>query len=287
MAVTAATVANALRSEATRVATLVALEALAPPIPSAVALAAAPALVDAMATETQRAAFDRCGLLLARLLGEAAPDPAAVYGVRWRPTRGFLRSRPAGRGAAARAFRGAAADVGGRAELCVPAMGTEAPAFVRGARGGGWAHTVMEYFGIVSFFASALRPFLPRAHPGRSVCAQVMSAEPIVSQKKMPSDDVRRQMQTLLVELLRSGELPELTIGGAWRGVECCVAGRPGLGAAAMELGVIELAAEHLRAIGSPADNMASISRGKAGRGQRAQGAGRGLHCDEGFRWSD
>ena len=76
----AATVAESLRSEATRVATLDALEALAPPIPSAVALAAAPALVDAMATEKERASLDRCGQLLARLLAEAAPDPAPVWG---------------------------------------------------------------------------------------------------------------------------------------------------------------------------------------------------------------
>ena len=80
MSVTASTVADALRLAASRVATLDALEMIAPPIPSAVALAAAPALVDAMATETVRAAFDRCGLMLTRLLDEAVPDPAAVYG---------------------------------------------------------------------------------------------------------------------------------------------------------------------------------------------------------------
>ena len=78
------TVAEGLRSAAARIATLDALEALAPPIPSAVALAAAPALVDVMNTETQRASFDRCGLLLARLCAEALPDPtvhaAAVFG---------------------------------------------------------------------------------------------------------------------------------------------------------------------------------------------------------------
>ena len=93
-----------------------------------------------------------------------------------------------------------------------------------------------------------------------------MSAEPLLSQKKMPDDDVPRQMVTLLVELLQSGELPELAIGGAWSGVHNCLMGRPGLGPMAMELGVIELAAKHLRAIGSPAD-IVSISCGKAGRG--------------------
>jgi hypothetical protein len=84
MAVSAATVVESLRSEATRTTTLDALEALAAPIPSAVALAAVPALVDAIATETERATFDRCGLLLARLCAEALPDPtvhaAAVFG---------------------------------------------------------------------------------------------------------------------------------------------------------------------------------------------------------------
>ena len=80
MAVAAATVANGLRSEVSRIATLDTLDDLPPPIPSPVVLAAAPALVDAMAMETARASLDRCGLLLARLLDEAAPDPAALYG---------------------------------------------------------------------------------------------------------------------------------------------------------------------------------------------------------------
>ena len=90
----------------------------------------------------------------------------------------------------------------------------------------------------------------------------------MISQQKTPSDDVPRQMLTLLIELLRSGELTELAIGGAWRGIENCLTGCPGLGPAAMELGVIDLVAEQCRAIGSPAD-MVSISRGKAGRGNQ------------------
>ena len=59
-----------------------AMELLAPPIPRAVALAAAPALVDVMATvaQAERKSFDRSGLLLARLLDEAAPEPAGLYG---------------------------------------------------------------------------------------------------------------------------------------------------------------------------------------------------------------
>jgi hypothetical protein len=96
-----------------------------------------------------------------------------------------------------------------------------------------------------------------------------MSLDPMMSQQQMPSDDVPRQMLTLLVELLRSGELQGLAIGGAWRSVEGCLTGRPGLGPAAMELGLIDLAAEHCRTVGSAAD-MVSISRGKGGNAHRA-----------------
>ena len=101
---------------------------------------------------------------------------------------------------------------------------------------------------------------------------QWLGVDPIASPKKTPSDDVPRQMLVLLVELLRSMELPELAIGGAWSACFWLVAARPGLCDTAMELGVVELAVEHLRAIGSPAD-MVSISRGKAGR------AGWSCHC--------
>jgi hypothetical protein len=96
-----------------------------------------------------------------------------------------------------------------------------------------------------------------------------MSEDMMSSKQKMPSDDVPRQMLTLLVELLRSGELPELAISGAWHGASMCITGRPSLGSVALDLGVMELIAEHCRAIGSAAD-MVSISRGKAGRASRA-----------------
>ena len=92
-----------------------------------------------------------------------------------------------------------------------------------------------------------------------------MSVDPIGT-KKLPSDDVPRQMLPLLVELLRSAELPELAIGGAWWAIFYCLTGRPSLGPMAMELGLFDLGMEHLRGIGSPADAL-SISRGKAGRG--------------------
>ena len=91
---------------------------------------------------------------------------------------------------------------------------------------------------------------------------QWLGADPITSKKLLPSDDVPRQMLVLLVELLRSMELPELAIGGAWMACFWLVAARPGLCGTTMELGVVELAVEHLRAIGSPAD-MVTISRRK------------------------
>ena len=81
---TADTVASLLRDGATRTATLEALEQQeGAPIDPAVALAAAPALFEALAmdaTEVGRDDFDRIGLLLARLAAEASDDPSAVYG---------------------------------------------------------------------------------------------------------------------------------------------------------------------------------------------------------------
>jgi hypothetical protein len=74
------TVAERLRAQDTRAPTLQALDALPPPCPPELALAAAPALVDVAAATEDREVLDRCGLLLARLLAEAAPDPSAAYG---------------------------------------------------------------------------------------------------------------------------------------------------------------------------------------------------------------
>ena len=268
------TVAEGLRSAAARIATLDALEALAPPIPSAVALAAAPALVDVMNTETQRASFDRCGLLLARLCAEALPDPtvhaAAVFGEQLAAIIAPAIIAEAVQRASSGGQPLTVEDA--RSYACLWAR--DGPAYVRGATVP-WAaagYTAMEFMGIVSFLAhrpSASHSSCLALTPcSLSVGAQWMSVEPIVSQQKTPSDDVPRQILTPLVELLRSGELPELAIGAAWRGIENCLTGRLCLGPAAMELGLIDLAAEHCRAIGSAAD-MVSISRGKAGRARR------------------
>ena len=74
------TVAERLRADETRTLTLLALERLPPPVPRELALAAAPALTDVSACTDDRTVYERCTLLMARLMAEAAPDPTAVYG---------------------------------------------------------------------------------------------------------------------------------------------------------------------------------------------------------------
>jgi hypothetical protein len=165
MDVSAATVAESLRSEATRIATLDALEALEAPIPSAVALAAAPALVDAIATGKERASFDRCGLLLGRLVAEAAPDSAPVFGAALAGERLVMSVTPAlVVEAVQRASSGGQPltreDV--RSYACLWAR--EGPAFVRGltAPYAAAGYTAMEFLGVVSFIPQRL-PLAPVA----------------------------------------------------------------------------------------------------------------------------
>ena len=52
----------------------------------------------------------------------------------------------------------------------------------------------------------------------------------------MPSDDIPLRMLVLLLELLKSGELPELAVGGAWFGVSTLMLrGSAALGTVALE----------------------------------------------------
>jgi hypothetical protein len=162
MELAAGTVAGALRSQASRAAALDALEALAPPIPSAVALAAAPALVDVMtaAEQAERASFDRSGLLLARLLDEAAPEPAALYGAALGGER--LASFHAA-GMLAEAFQRASSSAeqpltreDARSYVCWFSA-HDNPAYVRGVTAplAAAGYTVMEWVGMVRFLALA------------------------------------------------------------------------------------------------------------------------------------
>lgn len=76
---TADTVAQHLRADDTRGATLQALEAVQSPIPPELALAAAPALTEVAATTEDRKALERCGLMVARLLAEFMAEQSAMY----------------------------------------------------------------------------------------------------------------------------------------------------------------------------------------------------------------
>ena len=64
-------------------------------------------------------------------------------------------------------------------------------------------------------------------------------------------------MLLLSLELLQSGELPELAVGGAWTNLNGIVArGSVPLGSVALEADICGLAMAHLRAIGRAADWM-------------------------------
>jgi hypothetical protein len=241
----AETVAERLRDRATRSATLAALESHAAPIPTAVSLAAAPALLGLMtldAAEVERDAYDRAGLLVGRLHAEALPDPSEVHGAAF------------GDGGYERLWN---ADSVVNAALRQPAAElTRADA--------------MSYACKCAFESTYAARGHTKGYHAAGVTAREafglwLSAEPIISKKKQPEDDVPTKMVTLLLELLKANELPELAIGGAWAVVHYCLVGRPSLGPVVLEHGTVELAVEHLKAIGSPAD-WVSISRGKAGR---------------------
>ena len=64
-------------------------------------------------------------------------------------------------------------------------------------------------------------------------------------------------MLLLLLQLLQSGELPELAVGGAWTvAVDLMSRGSAPLGPVALEADICGLATAHLRAIGPAADWM-------------------------------
>ena len=66
-------------------------------------------------------------------------------------------------------------------------------------------------------------------------------------------------MLVLLLELLKSGELPELAVGGAWFCVNTLMLrGSAALGPVALEADICGLAVDHLHAIGSTADWLVS-----------------------------
>jgi hypothetical protein len=240
----AETVTERLRDRAARSATLAALESHAAPIPTAVSLAAAPALLGLMAmdaAEVERDTYDRAGLLLARLHAEALPDVVAVHGAAF------------GEGGYERLYN---ADSVLNTALRQPAQLTRADAM---------SYACSLAWDPITGARGYTKPCSAAGFTTAEFMRVLMSAEPMISKKKQPEDDVPTKMVTLLLELLKANELPELAISGAWAGACFCTVGRPSVGPVALEHGVVELVVERLKAIGSPAD-WVSISRGKAGR---------------------
>lgn len=78
--------------------------------------------------------------------------------------------------------------------------------------------------------------------------------------KKTPTEDLLCQLIVLLLELLKSHNLPELAVGGAWVCLDhimnrCSAA----LGLVALEAGICEVAVDTLRTVGSSADWIVSL----------------------------
>ena len=75
----------------------------------------------------------------------------------------------------------------------------------------------------------------------------------------MPTDDIPHKLVPLLFELIASGELPELAVGGAWEKLNHLMSAHPALGPVALEADVCGLAVAGLRTVGSAADWVVSI----------------------------
>ena len=75
----------------------------------------------------------------------------------------------------------------------------------------------------------------------------------------MPTGDTPRKLLRLLLELIASGELPELAVGGVWVRVHNLLGSRPALGRVALEADICGLAVAGLRSVGSAADWVVSV----------------------------
>jgi|EP01046_Picozoa_sp_COSAG06_P049175 hypothetical protein len=75
----------------------------------------------------------------------------------------------------------------------------------------------------------------------------------------MPTDGIPHKLARLLLELIASGELPELAVGGAWAQLNNCLSPRPALGPVALEADICGLAVAGLRTVGSAADWVVSL----------------------------
>jgi hypothetical protein len=75
----------------------------------------------------------------------------------------------------------------------------------------------------------------------------------------MPTDDIPHKLVRLLLELIASGELPKLAVGGAWFKLFHLLTPRPALGPVALEADICGLAVAGLRAVGPAADWVVSL----------------------------
>ena len=75
----------------------------------------------------------------------------------------------------------------------------------------------------------------------------------------MPTDDIPRKLLQLWLELIASGDLPQLAVGGAWHRVDHLLQSRPALGPVALEADICGLAVASLRAVGPAADCVVSL----------------------------
>ena len=96
---------------------------------------------------------------------------------------------------------------------------------------------------------------MPRAHRVRVY--HLTRETTALRRKRTAADDTPRRMLLLTLELLQSGDLPELAVGGAWAvAVDLFARGSSPLGHVALEMDICGLATAHLRAIGCAADWM-------------------------------
>lgn len=222
------TVAPLLREPTTRSAALEAFESHVTPIERTVALAAAPVLCELLATDV--AQFDRVALLLVRLCVEAPDDPAPMYGAAWGGGRLETLWR-SDSNVVSRALRKPVRELTPgdvRSMVCVEAV--EQYAYVRGCT----------------------KPWAAAGLPGVECLSLYMKAHPLFS--LAPDSEFPQRILELVLEQLRSGDLPPLLTAGAWSTINAAMIGRPALGPIALQMDICGTALDRLRAIGTVGD---------------------------------
>lgn len=243
------TISQLLADPATRTQTLDALEQHDGPHDTALAMTAAGCLTDVMclaAAEVPHALFQRVGLLRGRLYIEAE-DPVAMYGA------------VHGEGRFAKEYTAPSVSMGRLVEKTAEQLDLDDARSL--ACGAALVSALMEGSGWTRTFAAA------GFGSAMETLGIHMAEHPIVSAKRCPADEKPIKMLTLTVELLRSGELPDIAIGGAYILANMCLQGRPAVAAVALELGIMELASAQLSRVGEPGEWLTTARSSSAGRG--------------------